>query len=507
MTDGTTDLQALAAEAYIYGYPMVLNLDEVDRVSRKGVGSVPPAPFNEFSHGDKLAGPDGSAAPDGGAGSGGGVGPDGSEPPGGPPPSAATAVAGLTDTAADTIYSVAQLDLSGGALLLTVPDTDGRYYVLQFVDAWTNNFAYVGRRATGTGAASYLLTPPGWDEEVPPGATQIAVPTDVATIVGRWACAGPDDVPAVRALQEDTYLEPYWTASGESRGLPTHSYVPDGEPEILFYEKLRARMAAFPPAPADVGYQQRFAPLGLLDAQSPYAQPEPELAEALRAGFAAGKQQVEHAHEYAHEHAHEYEHAHEQASAPGGRVRQNGWRITYHSFDYNADHFEVGTLKDSRWICADRELSRTLRAATAHRALWGEHGYEAAHAVAWDDGDGRPLEGEQSYTLRFEKPPPVDAFWSVTMCGFPDGHLVANPVERYSIGDRTPGLSHDDDGSLTLRLQPQRPADDKTAANWLPTPQGRFRPVLRMYTPRAALFDGTYELPPIRRQGQVQGES
>ncbi|MEV6753956.1 DUF1254 domain-containing protein [Streptomyces sp. NPDC051214] len=463
MTDGTTDLQALAAEAYIYGHPMVLNLDKVDRVSRNGMGSVPPAPLNEFSHGGRPA--------------------DSQDPP--------TSADPAPDPDPDTICSLAQLDLSGGALLLTVPDTGGRYYVLQFVDAWTNNFAYVGRRATGTEEASYLLTPPGWDEEVPLGATRIAVPTEVATIVGRWACTGPDDVAAVRELQEDTLLEPYWTASGEPRGLPTHTYVPDGEPEILFYEKLRARMAAFPPAQPDLAYQQRFAPLGLLDAESPYTQPEPELAEALRAGFAAGKERVER--------------AAADGSGGGGEGRpqqdgrQNGWELAYHAFDYNADHFETGTLKDPQWICTDRELGRMLRATSAHTALWGEHGYEAACALAWEDGDGRPLEGEQSYTLRFEKPPPVDAFWSVTMYGLPDRQLVADPVERHSIGDRTPGLSYDDDGSLTLLLQPQRPADDKTAANWLPTPEGRFRPILRMHTPRAAVFDGTYELPPIRR--------
>ncbi|MEV0525801.1 DUF1254 domain-containing protein [Streptomyces sp. NPDC050439] len=449
MTDGTTDLQALAAEAYIYGHPMVLNLDTVDRVSRNGLGSVPPAPFNEFSHGSR---------------------PD-------------------SDPDSDTICSLAQLDLSGGALLLTVPDTGGRYYVLQFVDAWTNNFAYVGRRATGTGEASYLLTPPGWDEDIPLGATQIALPTEMATIVGRWACTGPDDVAAVRELQEDTLLEPYWTASGEPRGLPTHTYVPDGEPEILFYEKLRARMAAFPPAQPDLAYQQRFAPLGLLDAQSPYAQPEPELAEALRAGYAAGKERVEQA----------VADGDGDGDGSGGGPRQNGWELAYHASDYNADHFETGALKDPQWICADRESGRMLRATSAHTAPWGAHGYEAACALAWDDADGRPLEGEQSYTLRFEKPPPVDAFWSVTMYGLPDRQLVADPAERHSIGDRTPGLSYDDDGSLTLLLQPRRPADDKTAANWLPTPEGRFRPILRMYTPRASVFDGTYELPPIRR--------
>ena len=67
----------------------------------------------------------------------------------------------------DTVYAIALLDLSGGPLLLHVPDTDGRYYVLQFVDAWTNNFAYVGRRATGTAEGTYLIAPPRWAGEAP----------------------------------------------------------------------------------------------------------------------------------------------------------------------------------------------------------------------------------------------------------------------------------------------------------------------------------------------------
>ena len=101
----------------------------------------------------------------------------------------------------DTIYSIAQLDSSGGPVRLRVPDTAGRYYVLQFVDAWTNNFAYVGHRATGTEAGTFLLVPPGWDGLARRGERVIRVPTDVASIVGRWAVAGEADLPAVRALQ------------------------------------------------------------------------------------------------------------------------------------------------------------------------------------------------------------------------------------------------------------------------------------------------------------------
>ena len=79
----------------------------------------------------------------------------------------------------------------------------------------------------------------------------------------------------------------------------------------------------------------------------------------------------------------------------------------------------------------------------------------------------------------------------------PDFYLVENPIDRYSIGDRTPGLIRGDDGSLTIRMQRDEPTEPMARANWLPTPPGVFRPILRMYEPADAIFDGGYELPPI----------
>jgi hypothetical protein len=80
-----------------------------------------------------------------------------------------------------------------------------------------------------------------------------------------------------------------------------------------------------------------------------------------------------------------------------------------------------------------------------------------------------------------------------------DFFLVANPIERYSIGDRSPGLQRDADGGLTIVMQRDEPAEPERRANWLPTPAGGFRPILRMYEPGATVFDGKYELPPIHR--------
>ena len=179
------DIVELAAKAYIYGFPIVFNLDQVHRYVTTGVGSNPVAPFNSFSHARNLAGP-------------------------------ADTFVTINN---DTIYSMAQIDLSVGPLRLHVPETAGRYYVLQFVDAWTNNFAYVGHRATGTAAGDFLLVPPGWAGTADDGETVIEFPTIIATIVGRWACAGADDLEPVHALQDAITLTPL-DPTAVGAGLP-----------------------------------------------------------------------------------------------------------------------------------------------------------------------------------------------------------------------------------------------------------------------------------------------
>jgi hypothetical protein len=100
------------------------------------------------------------------------------------------------------------------------------------------------------------------------------------------------------------------------------------------------------------------------------------------------------------------------------------------------------------------------------------------------------------WTLTFDQDPPVDAFWSITMYDLPDFYLVANPINRYSIGDRTPGLRRDPGGSLVIVIQHDQPADP---SNWLPAPAAPFRPFMHLYLPKAAVLDGTYKIPPITK--------
>ncbi|MFJ2864910.1 DUF1254 domain-containing protein [Kitasatospora sp. NPDC087314] len=439
------ELEALAADAYVYGYPLVAGLTMVERFARGGLGTLPAASFNHFSHATRLAGPKDH----------------------------------FVSVNNDTIYSIAQLDLSEGPQVLRVPDTAGAYYVLQVVGAWTDNVAYIGSRATGTGEQTWLIVPPGWHGTPPDPTRVIEAPSRVATIVGRFACNGPDDLPRVKTLQKRLTLEPL-EPGGLVAGLPE----PDPEvPERLaFFERLRVWMQAFPPAGPDVEYQQRFAPLGLLDEGiSPYRATAADWTLTLAKGLAAGRERVEDATRPPEEH-------------PPGE-----WRSALHLFDYNIDHLGPGTLDDPEWRIPDRRAGYLSRAGAARAGLWGNHAYEASYATTYDDSDGRPLTGAHSYTLRFDQPPPVEAFWSVTMYALPDYYLVDNPIGRYSIGDRTPGLVYGEDGSLTLTLQHEQPEDAVAAANWLPTPVGEFRPIIRLYHPKPAVLDGSYRVPPIDR--------
>lgn len=443
------ELEKLAGEAYLFGFPLVFNLDQVARYVATGVGSNPQAPFNRFSHARALAGP-------------------------------ADTFVTINN---DTVYSMAQLDLSVGPVRLHVPDTAGRYYVLQFVDAWTDNFAYVGHRATGTAAGDFLLVPPDWTGQAPDTSTVIRVPTLVASIVGRWACAGHDDLPAVHALQDATVLEPV-DAAAEPRGIP--AIDPKLPEDLAFFEKLRRWSAAFPPAPRDQPFLDRLAPLGLTETAetSPYADADPGLVAALRAGYAGGKQALT-----------------KVLQSGGSSAEVNGWKLTMHVFDYNLDYFQVGALDDPAFKITDPKVRLVERAAAAMGGLWGNHAYEAVYIMTYHDDRGEQLTGEHTYTLRLDPPPPVRAFWSLTMYDVPNFYLVANDIDRYSLGDRTPGIEYDDDGSLTITISHTPPDDPAARANWLPAPAGAFRPVLRMYEPEPAVLDQTYLVPPITRVG------
>lgn len=440
---------SLAAEAYLYGYPLVYNINEILHAVSEPITSS--APVNTFGYARELVGPEVEF----------------------PSPNN------------DTLYAIAMVDLTNEALVLHLPDTHDRYYVMQFVDTWTNNFAYLGRRATGTQEAFYLLASPNWEGDVPEGVTLLRAPTNVFVIVGRFATTGGDDLPVVRALQDDTWLTPLnrypERPDNSDRTFGDWEIAPYDErvsEELKFWEQFRAWMKRFPPSEIDQAIQKKFEPLGLLAKESPYVNPDPALVETLKAGEA------------------EFLTLLEANLAPGEPV--NGWNFSVNAFNFNLDHFGIGTLNTPEWAFADRATAFFFRAVIARTGLWANHSYEAAYPQVFLDEHDEQLNGSRKYVLHFDEPPPVDAFWSITMYNMPQFYLIENSINRYSIGDRTPELKYNQDGSLDIYLQKDSPGPDKES-NWLPCPEGDFRPLLRMYQPRSEALDGSYVLPPVRR--------
>lgn len=438
----------LAAQAYIYGYPLVYSLREIAAFVAGGARFPMQAPYNEFGHARNLAGPEFK----------------------------------FVSPNNDTCYSVAMCDVRQAPLVLHVPGAADRYYVLQFIDAWSNNFAYIGRRATGTGEAEFLLAASGYDGESPAGMRVVRAPTGVFVIAGRIQVNGQADLPAVHALQDQLTLAPLSVHQGSAAPSQVEG-VPEPDRRVgdalEWWERFRVALRAFSPPAADAPFLAVCEQLGLTAPQTPYGELDPDRTAVLREGAKAGEAKIEELMKQV-------------------QATPEGWQSVTHVFDYNLDFYEIGAIDAPEWRIADRTKAYVTRAIAARGGLWGNHGYEAAYAIIWVDADGNPLNGANRYELRLPIPPPVDAFWSLTMYDVPDFYLVANPIQRYSIGDRTPGLKTAEDGSVTIYVQHESPGADRES-NWLPTPAGAFRPILRMYQPREEILDGTYTLPAITK--------
>jgi hypothetical protein len=344
----------------------------------------------------------------------------------------------------DTVYSNAWLDLSNGPVLVDTPDMGERYWVLGLLDAWTNPFAYVGRRTTGNQRQRTLVHGPAWRGKVPAGVTNvIAAPGQDVWLIGRILVDdAPADIESVRALQ----------AQIVARGL-------DGSDAAMRVDtRLDGRSVAVPsPELYRAIVDEALARNPVPDGESlQWPVDEEKLATELPRVF----EQLRHK---------------EQPHALGG-----GWALQVAV----RDHWGGDVLTRAR-------IARNFIGALGIE--------EAMYPAAEVDADGEPLHGSRAYELRFAPGEGlrVGAFWSLTMYRRSDCLFVANPIHRYSIGDRTPGLKLETDGSLVIRLQADSPGP---GCNWLPAPRDDlFYVVLRLYQPRADHLEYRYAYPPLRR--------
>jgi hypothetical protein len=167
----------------------------------------------------------------------------------------------------------------------------------------------------------------------------------------------------------------------------------------------------------------------------------------------------------------------DQAQGADIGITQGGSRVSHRPISTYSQFWggPVG-LGAPEWKIDDRKIAYVTRAVAVRMGLWGNHGYEADYEILWQDGEGEFLDGSHTYELTLSPPPPAKAFWSLTMYDEPNYHLVNNPINRYSIGDRTPGLQHGADGSVAIYMENSSPGAGKES-NWLPAPPGAFRPV------------------------------
>ena len=367
----------------------------------------------------------------------------------------------------DTLYSSAFLDLSSGPVRVSVPDTAGRYYLLPMLDMWTDVFAVPGWRTTGTGAASFAITAPGWSGALPTGVQQIAAPTPTIWIIGRVQTNGPADYPAVRAIQDGITATPL---TGEVPAFVADPSVDMDTPPLQQVDAMTGRayfalaaelLRVHPPHPTDYSMLQLAARVGIVpgrpfDASSLDA----SLLASIDAAPAAAQALM-------------------RARIGGMGAVANGWNL----------------ITDTIGVYGNFYLKRAI---VAQAGLGANPAEDAIYPLAMADGDGRPITGEHDYVLRFPpgQTPPVHGFWSLTMYDA-EGFQVPNQLNRFALGDRDP-LVYGADGSLELFIQQGDPGAGKQA-NWLPSAPGRLGLTLRLYAPRSAALDGSWVPPAVIR--------
>lgn len=343
----------------------------------------------------------------------------------------------------DTVYSNAWLDLSEGPVVIESPEMGDRYWTLGLLDAWTNPFAYVGRRTTGNRPQRTLVHGPGWRGPVPPDITQtIAAPGDDVWLIGRHLVEDDgEDAARVRASQAAMRLV---RLDGSDAAMRVDTWMDGRDAGIPSADRyLSTVSAALRRNPPPEGERQAWPPT-----ETALQMSLPAVYERLRTS--------------------------NQPHDLGG-----GWAIP--------------VMVKTHW--GDDYLTRARIARNFIGALGVE---EAMYPTAEVDARGAPLDGSQRYELRFapDRKLKVGAFWSLTMYRRSDCLFVANPIHRYSIGDRTPGLHHDADGGLAIRLQAEDPGP---GVNWLPAPRDElFYVVLRLYQPHADHLELRFDYPPIQ---------
>ncbi|WP_409417804.1 DUF1254 domain-containing protein [Flavobacterium sp. PS2] len=429
ITKSADSAKAIAKEAWIYGFPLAMNYRSMSLYALDSSYPDYAGGFNKFKHYAKSFTPKDTAV--------------------------------ITPNN-DTPYSWAILNLADEPIVLEVPDVSDRYYSFQLIDLYTFNFAYVGSRATGTKAGKYLIAGPDWKGEKPSGIDKvIQSETDLITLLGRTELKmDPSDIENVKKLQSQYKL------------IPLHEFTKQAAPAhkeyLMPYQKFKQAdldSAAFigllsnllqytSVNPKEKELRAKFAKIGIVPANTfdPKAY-TPEVLKAINEGVKEAEKELKE----------------------------------------GTDKLENATdLFGTREMLNGDYLKRALGAAAG---LFGNTKEEAIYIGTRSDKANNFLSGKNNYIIRFPKgqTPPDKYFWSITIYELPSRYLVSNPINRYSIGDRTTGLQYEPNGDLIIYMQHNAPKGKES--NWLPTPADAFYYLIRIYGPDESILNGTWKAP------------
>ncbi len=429
ITKSADSAKAIAKEAWTYAFPMAMNYRTMHLYALDKTYPDYAGGFNKFKHYDKIFTP------------------------------ADTAVVTPNN---DTPYSWAILNLADEAVVLEVPEIKDRYYSFQFVDLYTFNFAYVGSRATGDKAGKYLITGPDWKGEKPEGIDKvIQSETNLVTLLGRTELKmGQSDIENVKKVQSQYKLTPLHEFIKEA--IPPHKEFDLPYPEFKQADLASAEFIGLANNllqytslnPTESDLKAKFAKIGIVPGKkfdpSIYS---PEVLKAINEG----------------------------AQEAGKELEEGANKLT------NATDL-FGTREELNG-------NYTKRALGAAAGLFGNTKEEAIYIGTRTDKANNILSGKNKYVIRFPKgqTPKAKYFWSITLYELPSRYLVNNPINRYSIGDRTTGLKYETNGDLTIYIQNEAPKGKES--NWLPAPKNAFYYLIRIYGPDESILKGTWKAP------------
>jgi hypothetical protein len=390
----------------------------------------------------------------------------------------------------DTLYSLAWLDLTREPLVVSAPDTNGRYYLLPMLDMWTDVFASPGWRTTGTKPGTFLVAPAGWrpdlreklaeELKLPKDTQRIDAPTPYVWVIGRTKTDGPPDYDAVHKIQAGYKVTPLseWGKTPKPVEVKIDPSVDMKTPPKVQVDTL-------------AGDKYFAYAAELMKLHPPHITDEPIIAQMKRIGIEPGKsfdiEKVDPVVKKAIE------------AAPEAAQKLMEWKLP--TLARVANHWSMNT--DTMGVYGNYYLKRAI---LAQQGLGANLPEDAIYPLNLGDEAGRPLNGANRYTISFDKgaAPPVNAFWSITLYDS-DGFQVPNNLNRFAISSWMP-FKINPDGSLTLYFQNDNPGKDKEA-NWLPAPKGPFNLTMRLYGPKTEVLTGRWNPPPVTRAQETLGMS